>query len=174
MALGALVIGAATFYRNSPEPIAARRLEAPSSHTALLNRPGRPGEWGARPVVSFINSGTAIARQVRVEYQHRPGTWTGVVPFGEPFDVAPGETKGYAIWADTVADPGGALSSGAHLYFAIRVRWTNDRSGTPGCFVNYLDIHEEIGPNVGERIFYVDVLSNRPESIDAPAIAACS
>lgn len=155
--------------QQSPEKRATLRLEV--SRVDFLNR--SPGQWLAAPTVVMKNDGTSPAEIVAMEFQHWPLSWTGVVPFRETFKVNPGDTKMIWMSADTVADPDSTLSSGTHLYFAMRTKWINSATGKPGCEVYYLDIRKALGPEVGTRLPLLDVIGERPASLPVPEIAGC-
>ncbi len=156
-------------YQQMPQRLASIRLEV--AGVQFVNR--SPGQWLAAPTVVLSNEGTSRAENLRLEFQHWPLSWTGVVPARETFAVDRGEKKMFFMSADTVADPNGLLSSGKHLYFAVRARWIDSSSGRQGCRVFYLDIRLAPGPEVGSRLPLLDVLGDRPGELSAPDIGSC-
>lgn len=156
-------------YEQMPERSATLRLEV--ERVQFVNR--SPGQWLAAPTVVIKNDGRSRAERVVMEFQHWPLSWTGVVPARESFDIDPGEAKMLFMSADTVADPDGILSSGKHLYFAVRAKWTNSATGKPGCRIYYLDVRIAPGPEVGSRLPLLDVLGERPTALLPPDIGVC-
>lgn len=152
-----------------PQRLASIRLEV--ARVQFVNR--SPGQWLAAPTVVLSNEGTSRAENLRLDFQHWPLSWTGVVPGRETVTLDRGEKKMLFLSADTVADPDGLLSSGKHLYFALRAKWTDSSTGRPGCRVFYLDIRLAPGPEVGSKLPLLDVLGDRPAELSAPDIGFC-
>lgn len=156
-------------YQQKPQRVASIRLEV--AGVQFVNR--SPGQWLAAPTVVLSNEGTSRAENLRLDFQHWPLSWTGVVPARETFAVDRGEKKMFFMSADTVANPDAVLSSGKHLYFAVRAKWIDSSTGRQGCRIFYLDIHLAHGPEVGNRLPLFDVLGDRPAELSAPDMGFC-